>query len=474
MRFVARRLDSLPCLIIATHRVEFAPDHPLRRTIGSLVGPLVTRLSVPPFSVEAVATLAAGTGLDPIALHARTAGNPFFVVELLAENSGALPATVRDTIVSRAALLSGPARDALDAAAVLGRAAEVEMMKVVGDCGLEAIDECVQAGLLVGDHARQSFRHDLAREAIDAALTPLRRRQLHARALDALGDDADIVRLAHHAIAAGDRPRIVDLAERAADIVSSWARSSEAATLYGSALAHADDEDASRLRLLEGRALTCERVERFDQAIAAGEELLERLGASPDTGVQARWESWLGGVYRVAGRGDDAWRLLRDAVTRLEPMGESVELARSLGLLGQHQMVSSHSADAIVTTRRAFAMAERFDAEDVAVHALDSCGTAMTCVGDESGLDVLAEALDRAKRAGIHHEVTRTSGNLAEALLTRHRPADALAHIDHGIAVATEFELRFNRNGLMNLPSACTVPARQMGRCRCRRPYRAR
>ena len=237
VRFVARRLDSLPCLILATHRVELAPDHPLRRTVGSLVGPLVTRLSVPPLSVEAVATLAAGTGLDPVALHARTGGNPFFVVELLAEDSGALPATVRDTIVARAALLSGPGADALDAAAVLGRAAEVDVIQVVGDCGIDAIDECVQAGLLVGDHARQSFRHDLAREAIDAALTPLRRRQLHARALDALGDDADIVRLAHHAIAAGDGHRIVDLAERAARHCVALGAFSEAATLYGSARA---------------------------------------------------------------------------------------------------------------------------------------------------------------------------------------------------------------------------------------------
>jgi tetratricopeptide (TPR) repeat protein len=359
VRFVARRLDSLPCLLLATHRVELAPDHPLRRTIGSLVGPLVTRLSVPMLSVEAVASLAAGTGLDPITVHARTGGNAFFLVELLAEETGALPATVRDTIVARAAHLSGPARDALDAAAVLGRAGEVDVIQVVGDCTLDAIDECVQAGLLVGDHERQSFRHDLAREAIDDALTPLRRRQLHARALDALGDDADIVRLAHHAIAAGDGGRIVDLAARAARHCVDLASFREAATLYGSALAHADEADSAlRLPLLEGQAFTCERVERLDDAIVAGEELLERLAATSDERALASWECWLGGVYRVAGRGGDAWRLLEDAVERLEPLGESVELARALGMLGQHQMVSSRSADAIVTTRRALAMTD--------------------------------------------------------------------------------------------------------------------
>ena len=63
--FVARRLDSLPCLILATHRVELAPDHPLRRTIGSLVGPSVTRLSVPALSVEAVAHARGGIGHRP-------------------------------------------------------------------------------------------------------------------------------------------------------------------------------------------------------------------------------------------------------------------------------------------------------------------------------------------------------------------------------------------------------------------------
>lgn len=452
VNFVARRLDSLPCLILATHRVDLAPDHPLRRTIGSLVGPRITRLSVPALSVEAVATLAAGSGFDPVALHARTAGNPFFVVEVLADDSSALPATVRDTIVARAALLSGNARDALDAAAVLGRTADVDLIQVVGDCGGEAIDECVQAGLLVGDHTSQSFRHDLARDAIVDALTPLRKRQLHARALDALGEGADIVRLAHHAIAAGDDERIVDLAGRAARHCVALGAFREAAALYGSALDHADGADTPlRDALLEGRALTCERVEQLDEAITAGDELLERLATRSDERALATWECWLGGVYRVAGRGRDAWRLLEGAVQRLEPLGESLELARALGLLGQHQMVSSQSVDAIATTRRAFAMAERLGAEDIAVHALDSLGASMACLLDDTGLDVLADALDRAKRASIHHEVTRISVNLAEALLVRHRPVDAIGPLDHGIAVATEHELRFNRNGLLNM-----------------------
>ncbi|MEY2434033.1 MAG: hypothetical protein QOC92_3758 [Acidimicrobiaceae bacterium] len=451
VRFVARRLDSLPCLILATHRVELGAGHPLRRAVGSLVGPFVTRLDVPALSIEAVRALATGIDVDPVALHERTGGNPFFVVELLADDPAAMPATVRDTILARAALLSGRARDALDAAAVLGREADVDLVQAVGDCTVEAIDECVHAGLLTGDHTHQSFRHDLTRDAIETALTPLRRRQLHARALDALGGDADIVQLAHHAIAAGDSARIVALAGRAADHCVDLGAYREAATLYGSALPHAVGADpAARRGLLEGRALACERVEQFEEAIAAGEALIEMLSMAHDERATSIWQSWLGGVYRVAGRGDDAWPLLREAVARLEPMGESVELARALSLLGQHQMVSSHSADAIVTTQRALAMAERQGAEDIAIHALNSCGTAMSCLGDDDGLDVLVESIDRAKRAEVHHEVTRSTLNLAEALLTRHLPVSAVGHLDYGIEVATERELRFNRNGMLN------------------------
>ena len=64
---------------------------------------------------------------------------------------------------------------------------------MVGDCDATAVDECIRAGLLVDDGAHQAFRHDLSRQAIDESMTPLRRRQLHARALAALGDDGDLV-----------------------------------------------------------------------------------------------------------------------------------------------------------------------------------------------------------------------------------------------------------------------------------------
>lgn len=68
LRFVARRLDALPCLILATHRDDLPADHLLRRASGSLVGPLVSRVHLPPLSVDAVRTLVGDRGLDPVSL----------------------------------------------------------------------------------------------------------------------------------------------------------------------------------------------------------------------------------------------------------------------------------------------------------------------------------------------------------------------------------------------------------------------
>jgi DNA-binding CsgD family transcriptional regulator len=94
-------------------------------------------------------------------------------------------------------------------------------------------------------------------------------------------------------------------------------------------------------------------------------------------------------------------------------------------------------------------MAERLGVEEVAVHAMDSYGSAMACIGDDDGIAVLHEALDRAKRANIVDEVTRTSGNLVEVLVSKYQLAEALVMVDHAIAVATEHELRFSLNYLL-------------------------
>ncbi|MEQ1786164.1 MAG: AAA family ATPase [Acidimicrobiales bacterium] len=447
--FVARRLAEVPCLVLVTHRDDLAPEHPTRRALGSLSGSNVRRVHLPPLSVGAVTRLVGDRPLDPEALHARTAGNPFFVVELLEAQPGSLPASVREMVLSRSVPLSGAARDALDAAAVLGRAVTPELIQAVGDCDAAAVDECLRAGLLVDVDRRQVFRHDLSRQAVDEAMTPLRRRQLHGRALAALGEDADVVWRAHHAIGAGDPKSTLDLAWRAGDHCIALGAHRQAAALYGEALQYADRLPLRDLRrLLESRADTCLRVELTDAAVEAGERLLGVLEAEGDVAALSERDAWLSIAYHAVGRAEDAERAAERAVTRAEALGASEALARALANWAGTELIAGRYRRCIATSRRALDVAERVGLEESAIHALNTYGSALGALGEGGGIDALEESFDRAKRAGLMAAMARACANLGYALIVGYQPERVVPVYDEGIRLCEAHELRMQLNCL--------------------------
>ena len=297
---------------------------------------------------------------------------------------------------------------------------------------------------------RQTFRHDLVRQAVEDSMTPLRRRQLHGRALEALGDDGDIVRRAHHAIGAGDSRAIHDLAWRAADQCVTLGAWHQAAILYTQALEHApDDLPAVELRrLLEATATTNLRVDRPDAAVTAGLRLATLLEAEGEVEELSAWEAQLSQSLRATGRGEEGSACALRSVERVAHLPDSVAYARALATLSGHLLVSGRYAECIDVAQRAVVAAERHDLEDMVVYALNSHGAALGSLGDEAGVDLLRESLDRAKRADLHPAVARGAANLAFTLLTVYRPAEAIPVYDDGIAACVDHELLFQLNCL--------------------------
>ncbi len=86
LRFLGRRIGTLPVLFVVTYRDdEIGADHPLRLVLGDLAtAPAVQRISIRPLSEAAVRRLAERSGRDATTLHRLTGGNPFFVTEVLA------------------------------------------------------------------------------------------------------------------------------------------------------------------------------------------------------------------------------------------------------------------------------------------------------------------------------------------------------------------------------------------------------
>ncbi|MCV7093270.1 AAA family ATPase, partial [Mycobacterium interjectum] len=92
VRFLTRRIESLPVLLVVTYREdEVDRQHPLSVALGDLAGCAgVSRVRLEPLSRAAVAVLAAGSGVNAEQLHEVTGGNPFYLTEVLAAGAEAL------------------------------------------------------------------------------------------------------------------------------------------------------------------------------------------------------------------------------------------------------------------------------------------------------------------------------------------------------------------------------------------------
>lgn len=172
LRFLARRVDALPVLIVASYRDdELGPEHPLAVALGDLSNhAALTRINLPPLSAKAVRELVADSGVDAEQLHRLTGGNPFYVNELLAAGTvgarvGELPRSVSEAVWGRLARLSEAGRKAAEAAAVYGPHADPHLVEKLCVDGAAGLGECIRAGMLVASGGLVRFRHEIARWA---------------------------------------------------------------------------------------------------------------------------------------------------------------------------------------------------------------------------------------------------------------------------------------------------------------------
>ena len=422
LRLLARRIATVPALLVASYRDdELEPSHPLRVALGDLLRRDVTdRVRLVPLSADAVAELAEPHGVDAGALHRRTAGNPFFVTEALAAGAVDLPATVRDAVLARVAPLSAPARSVLDAAAIVPGTVELPLLEALAGDAVEQLDECLSCGVLGPSGSGVAFRHDLARVAVEAELAPNRRRDLHRRALAALGD-ADPARLAYHAEAAGAGDAVLRHATAAGERAAAAGAHREAAAQYARALRHADGlPPAERAALHERRSHECyvadapmEAAEDLRLALACHRELGDRR-AEGDALRALSSIIWCPGLAAEAEEAGVA------AVELLEPLGPARELARAYANMASLAVNREDAAATAEWGARALELARDLGDRAIEVHAMNSVGTIEFLVGGPAARAQSERSLELALEAGLVDDALRAWGNLAWAAV-RHR-----------------------------------------------------
>jgi DNA-binding SARP family transcriptional activator len=256
-------------------------------------------------------------------IHARSAGNPFFVRELtrLWESEGdaalqTVPAGVRDVIRHRLARLPETARTHLRQAAVIGREVDLDVLIALAgdeDLVLDSVESALLAGFVVEqDAGRLRFAHALVHETLYEDITRARRARWHAAVAEIIQPD-DVATVAHHLLRA-----------------ETWASAARTAHYARAAAKRAEERFAPHeaARLWRGTVTALDRME---------------------SDVRARLEAVMGMVRALAVTGylQQACRHRVEAITAAETLGDPLLTAGVIGSFDVPAIWTANDDDAL-------------------------------------------------------------------------------------------------------------------------------
>jgi class 3 adenylate cyclase/tetratricopeptide (TPR) repeat protein len=404
----------------------------------------------------------------------RSEGNPLYVEELVRKliddgvlrateaarwevakpvDDVELPRSIHGLIAARLDGLPGDEKEILQDAAVVGRVFWAGAVAALG--GREAAEVRDALGRLrvkelvlrndppsFSDELELTFRHALIRDgaydSLPKSLRAQKHRQVAAWALERAGDRAeDIAELiATHELEAlryldelgvhsgrDDVERAVyDWARAAGDRASKLFLAAEAIRWYTVAMDAAEaldlpvGERAERARDLARSVFGTRPGVETEQTLRRSLALFEEAGDDRGAG----WaESWLVLGLMQQGRDEEALASGRGAVDRLEPLGDTPELAEAHRILGQFHWRRGNLEDADEHLRRAIAVTDVVDTPAVRSAAMQDLGVLLTQSGDSAeGLATLELAFELAKVAVDRINLMRIHNNLASTLVT--------------------------------------------------------
>jgi len=469
---LGRHLPRVPLLLVVTARTigEQVPESVSDALARLAREPAATCLTLSGLGPDDVQTLLArqlGGGDRSLAsaVHDRTGGNPFFVVELsrwmlgahdLQLNRVPVPPSVGEVLRKRLDRLPAGTREVLQLAAVAGRDIALDLLEAAGtpaEDALSALDSAVAVGLVVEGPTSWTWRftHALVQEVLAGDLSAVQRARLHARLGAALEqraaagtpDQALLERLAHHFVEAvpvvGTGPALRYSADAAQAARYRWAHG-EAAEHTRRALRLLDPNapDALRTRhsllTLLGNDLlrSGQRTEAHEvtaQAIAAARELGDRRCLAEAAAIWGSVTVW---NWRPHGFvDDDLVAVLEDLLEHRDELadteGERDRLtARLLGTLGVELAFSSDLQKGVRYADRAVELARTLgDAEllgrtlnnySLAVWGRPAAAELRLAAADETialagkGLPRRTEFFARLHRAAIRLHMTDLRG----------------------------------------------------------------
>jgi DNA-binding SARP family transcriptional activator/tetratricopeptide (TPR) repeat protein len=451
IRFLARRFPGIPGTLVLTFRETGADaGHPLRQLLGSLAGSSVRRVTLPPLSVAAVRRLGAGSAAQAVEIQRVTQGNPFFVTEVLAAGGVGVPHTVRDAVLARLGRLPPPVRTLVERLSVIPTRAERPLAETLAAGDPWILVEAERSGMILGGDATISFRHELARQAIESSLTAGERIQANRMVVDALLEEPEVEasRLVHHAERAGRIDVILAHGPAAAIEAARLGAHRQAAEVLGVVLEHRAHLDSRQIAdLFTRRAYSLYVVNRFGAALQCAES---GVRAAEDAGDPILHADALLVLARVAlfacGPLRARWAAAQ-AVDLLESVGDDARLAAALtesarvhGNLPTIGIVAEPSERAEVFAKRAVSIAQRLQRKDIEAQARCYLGDARLARGDRRGAADLRRAITLAGSDSRLETRVRCYVNAAGGAYRSGQLDDADRYVAAGLRAAADGE----------------------------------
>ncbi|MFF8731056.1 AAA family ATPase [Streptomyces sp. NPDC015171] len=376
------------------------------------------------------------------------------------EDAGAVPSGLADLLLIRVEQVSETAQQVLRTAAVAGRRVEHALLREAAGLPEDALEAALREAvghqlLLARDDGTYAFRHALTREAVYADLLPGERSRLHgayARLLAARGRAPETAaERAHHSRASHDLPEALAACLEAADHARRLGAPAEelrhleaALDLWPSvpASARPAGEELDRVTLTLRASAAAAHAGEFHRAVALTRAALDGVGQDTEGELAARvrytlagnlltvdsltaafryssealamipaeppsrtWV-WAAATYVAAARqvGEDATalRVGRQALRAAEELGVRAAQADLLISLASAEGGGRGSREGRERLRQAGELARAAGNAPVELRALFNLAMGVFEAGDLPGcLPVLADGLDRARRAGL-------------------------------------------------------------------------
>jgi DNA-binding NarL/FixJ family response regulator len=439
---LAEPLRQMPVLVIAAYRSDGLPrEHRLRWLRNELRrGGNLRELTLEPLDRDGVAALLGELlpeGPSPSlvrTVHDRTLGSPFFVCELvaalgvrdslrpgprgleLAEGGEVpIPDSIREAVLIGASDLSPAAREAAEAAAVIGQRVDLEL--ATGLAPADGLAELLEAGLLEeGDRGQAAFRHTLAQEALYAEVPWMRRRELHkslAEALDERGGSS--LEIATHWLGAGEEAR-------AREALVAAGRDSEALHAHRDAVRAArqalelwpeDEAEELRAETLARYGRCAELTGDLSEAAKAWRELAAVQDRRGDGLGRAEAQRRLAAVQELSGERDQAQAARRLAAEGFSAAGQPAEAALERLALADHHRRRAEYGEAIELAQAAAEAAVEAERVDIGARVLGLRGVVEAKGGDYArGLESVRSGLALA----LEHDLTPIAAELYQRL----------------------------------------------------------